>query len=139
MARSLSLTLPRTFFVAAPAAAVLPLRSSTEVGTTPLARSWATAASRSSASTSPDTAPAVDRPRYANTSMRLSYGVTRMMHIPAPLAGEPSLRDRNAKDLVQRRGSVEHLQESRLAERLHPLRLRHGPQLGGGAVFEDKV
>ena len=64
MAMSLALTAPPS--LAAPAAAAaFALRSSTAVATTPLARSAATAAGRLSASISPLTAAAPDRPLYA--------------------------------------------------------------------------
>src|ERR1043166_8582000 len=120
MARSLDLTEPPSLTAAA--AAALAFFSSTCVATTPWARSAATAAGRLSASISPLTDDAPERPLYAKTAM-------------AP----PLHRQRDAQHFLDRGGPLEHLQEAGLAQRLHALALRHLADLRRGAVLEDHV
>src|SRR6267142_4070330 len=118
MARSLALTEPPSFGAAA--AAALAFFSSTWVATTPLARSAATAAGRLSASISPLTADAPERPLYAKTAM-------------AP----PLHRQRDAQHFLDRGGSLELLHQARLAQGLHALALGHLADLRRAAALED--
>src|SRR5882724_1637539 len=119
MAISLALTEPPS--LAAPAAAAaFALRSSTAVATTPLARSAATAAGRLSASISPLTAAATERPLYAKTAI-------------APLLR----RQRDAQYFLHRGGALQHFQEAGLAQSLHSLALGHFPDLRCLGTLED--
>src|SRR5258708_25711563 len=113
---SLALTEPPS--LGAAAAAALAFLSWTCVATTPLLRSAATAAGRLSASISPLTADAPERPLYAKTAI-------------AP----PLHRQRDAQHFLDRGGSLEHLQQARLAQGLHALALRHPPHLCRAATL----
>ena len=98
MARSLDLTEPPSLAAAAAPAAALAFFSSTCVATTPLARSAATAAGRLSASISPLTADAPERPLYAKTAIGPSYtaSVTRSTSstvvVPSSTFNRPACR-----------------------------------------------
>src|SRR6185295_1711001 len=118
MARSLALTEPPS--LGAVTAAVLAFFSWTCVATTPLLRSAATAAGRLSASISPLTADAPERPLYAKTAI-------------AP----PLHRQRDAQHFLYRGGALEHLHQARLAQRLHALALPHLADLRRDAALEN--
>src|SRR5215470_5022830 len=129
MARSLSRTLPATFLLAGG----LAFCSWTWVATTPLARSCATADSRSSASTWPVTTPADERPRYANTAMMASCA-------PAWAApGRPASGQRDSQHFFDCGDPFDHLGQAGLAQALHPLALGDVSQFGGRCGLQNHI